>query len=62
MLMGGIDEELEEILAEGERFVQCETLKMLSKRKRARIAILKITDLIPDIATRVNVLAFIKHV
>jgi hypothetical protein len=54
--MGGIDLQLEEILAEGERFVQCETPKMLNKRKRARVAILAIRDLIPDIETRVKFL------
>ncbi|CAF3311570.1 unnamed protein product [Rotaria socialis] len=47
--MGGIDPQLEEILAEGKRFVQCQTPKMLKNRRRARVIILAIQDLIPDI-------------
>lgn len=51
--MGGIDQELEEILTEGERFEQGFDSTMLRKRKRARIAIIPIFDLIPNIGTRV---------
>ena len=52
--MGGIDLQLEEILAEGKRFVQCETPETLRKRNRARVAMLEIHDLIPDIDSRVQ--------
>jgi hypothetical protein len=55
--MGGIDLQLEDILAEGERFVQCESSEMLRKRKRSRVTILPIRDLIPDIDARVQLLS-----
>lgn len=58
-LMGGIDQQLEEILTEGERFEQCATPAMLRKRKRARIATVAIADLIPNIGTRVLALSFL---
>jgi hypothetical protein len=57
ILMGGIDLQLEDILAEGERFVQCESSEMLRKRKRSRVTILPIRDLIPDIDARVQLLS-----
>ncbi len=57
ILVGGIDLQLEEILAEGKRFEQCETAEMLRKRKRARMAMLPIHDLIPDIDARVQILS-----
>ncbi|CAF2553273.1 unnamed protein product [Rotaria sp. Silwood2] len=50
--MGGIDLPLEEILAEGKRFVQCETPEILRKRNRARVSMLEIHDLIPNIDSR----------
>jgi hypothetical protein len=53
ILVGGTDLQLEEILAEGKQFVQCETAEMLRKRKRARMTMVAIRDLIPDIDTRV---------
>lgn len=52
--MGGIDQQLEETLAEGEVFEQCETPEVLGKRKRARVAMLSIQELIPDINERVG--------
>ena len=52
--MGGIDQQLEETLAEGEVFEQCETPEVLGKRKRARVAMLPIHELIPDINERVG--------
>jgi hypothetical protein len=52
--VGGVDLQLEEIMAEGKEFVQCETAEILRKRKRARMAIVGIRDLIPDIDTRVT--------
>ncbi len=55
--MGGLDLQLEEILAEGKQFKQCKTVEMLQRRKRARMTILTIRDLIPDIDTRVQVLS-----
>ncbi len=58
ILVGGTDLQLEEILAEGKQFVQCETAEMLRKRKRARMAMVTIRDLIPDIDTRVNFYRF----
>jgi len=58
ILVGGVDLQLEEILAEGKQFIQCTTAEMLRKRKRARMAILPIRDLIPDIDTRVQILSF----
>ena len=54
ILAGGIDGQLEEILAEGERLVQCDNREVLSKRKRARIALFPIRELILDIDTRVT--------
>ena len=54
ILMGGIDQELEQILTEGERFEPCSSATMLRKRKRTRIAIIPIVDLIPNIGTRVS--------
>ncbi|CAF1241339.1 unnamed protein product [Rotaria sordida] len=50
--MGGIDLQLEKVLAEGKRFVQCETPEILRKRNRARVALVEIRDLIPDIDSR----------
>ncbi|CAF1499284.1 unnamed protein product, partial [Rotaria sordida] len=52
ILMGGIDLQLEKVLAEGKRFVQCETPEILRKRNRARVALVEIRDLIPDIDSR----------
>jgi len=46
--------QLEEILAEGGGFTQCESSDILKKRNRARVALLEIRELIPDIDTRVN--------
>jgi hypothetical protein len=57
ILVGGVDLQLEEILAEGKRFKQCKTAEMLRKRKRARMAIVTIRDLIPNIDTRVQILS-----
>ncbi|CAF3866877.1 unnamed protein product [Rotaria magnacalcarata] len=58
ILMGGIDPQLEEILAEGKRFEQCQTPKMLKNRRRARVIILAIQDLIPNIDTRTEPVTF----
>jgi hypothetical protein len=54
VLTGGVDLQLEEILAEGGGFTQCETADILKKRNRARVALLEIRELIPDIDTRVK--------
>lgn len=54
VLTGGVDLQLEEILAEGGGFTQCESVDLLKKRNRARVAILEIRELIPDIDTRVT--------
>lgn len=51
--MGSIDLQLEELLAEGKSFKQCEIPRMLKNRRRARVVILSIQELIPDIDTRV---------
>lgn len=55
--MGGIDLQLEENLVEGKRFAPCETPETLRKRNRARVAMVEIRDLIPDIDSRVNILS-----
>ena len=52
--MGGIDLQLEEILAEGKRFERCQATEMCEKRKRARMAVVPIEDLISDIDQRVS--------
>ncbi len=52
--MGGIDIQLEEILVEGKRFEECQLREMLEKRKRARMAVVSIRDLISDIDQRVT--------
>jgi hypothetical protein len=49
-----VDLQLEEILAEGGGFTQCESADILKKRNRARVAVLEIRELIPDIDTRVK--------
>ncbi len=49
-----MDLQLEEILAEGGGFTQCESADILKKRNRARVAVLEIRELIPDIDTRVK--------
>jgi hypothetical protein len=54
ILTGGVDLQLEEILAEGGGFTQCETNDTLKKRNRARVAVLEIRELISDIDTRVR--------
>lgn len=54
VLTGGVDLQLEEILAEGGGFTQCESADLLKKRNRARVAVLEIRELIPDIDVRVN--------
>ena len=54
ILTGGVDLQLEEILAEGGGFTQCESMDILKKRNRARVALLEIRELIPDIDTRVR--------
>lgn len=54
VLTGGVDLQLEEILAEGGGFTQCESNDILKKRNRARVALLEIRELIPDIETRVK--------
>ena len=54
ILTGGVDLQLEEILAEGGGFTQCESADILKKRNRARVAVLEIRELIPDIDTRVS--------
>ena len=54
ILTGGVDLQLEEILAEGGGFTQCESADILKKRNRARVAVLEIRELIPDIDTRVR--------
>lgn len=56
--MGGFDQRLEEILAEGESFVQCEKQELLRKRQRARMGMVPIRELIPDIDTRAHRLTF----
>jgi hypothetical protein len=56
--VGGIDLQLEELLAEGKEFVECDTPEILRKRKRARMAMVPIRDLIPDIDSRVKFLFF----
>ncbi|CAF1295324.1 unnamed protein product, partial [Didymodactylos carnosus] len=58
ILTGGLDLQLEEILAEGGGFTQCESSDILKKRNRARVAILEIRDLIPDIDTRQHPVTF----
>lgn len=45
---------MEEILAEGGGFTQCESPDLLKKRNRARVAVLEISELIPDIDVRVR--------
>ena len=55
ILVGGIDPQLEEILAEGKSLEQCRSSKNLHKRKRARIAIISVRDLISDIDMRVRI-------
>ncbi|CAF4303719.1 unnamed protein product, partial [Adineta steineri] len=52
ILTGGVDVQLEEILAEGGGFTQCESTDILKKRNRARVAVLEIRELIPDIDIR----------
>ena len=47
--MGGFDQHLEEILAEGECFVQCGKPELLRKRRRARMGMVPIRELIPTI-------------
>ncbi len=59
--MGGIDSQLEEIMAEGKRFEKCEIEEMLKRRKRARMGMVPIRDLIPDIDTRVIFISFLNH-
>ncbi len=54
ILTGGVDLQLEEILAEGGGFTQCESADILKKRNRARVAVLEIRELIPDIDIRVR--------
>lgn len=54
VLTGGVDLQLEEILAEGGGFTQCESADILKKRNRARVAVLEIRELIPDIDSRVR--------
>jgi hypothetical protein len=54
ILTGGVDLQLEEILAEGGGFTQCESADILKKRNRARAAVLEIRELIPDIDIRVT--------
>jgi hypothetical protein len=54
VLTGGVDLQLEEILAEGGGFTQCESSDILKKRNRARVALLEIRELIPDIDSRVK--------
>ncbi|CAF4649518.1 unnamed protein product, partial [Rotaria sp. Silwood1] len=58
ILTGGVDLQLEEILAEGGGFTQCESMDILKKRNRARVAILEIRELIPDIDMRTNPVTF----
>ncbi|CAF3956219.1 unnamed protein product, partial [Rotaria sordida] len=58
ILTGGVDLQLEEILAEGGGFTQCESVDILKKRNRARVAILEIRELIPDIDSRTNPVTF----
>ncbi|CAF3689883.1 unnamed protein product [Adineta steineri] len=58
ILVGGIDVELEDILAEGKRFTQCKSSEMFQKRKRARVALVAICNLIPDIDTRSDPVTF----
>ncbi|CAM2707141.1 unnamed protein product [Rotaria socialis] len=58
ILTGGVDLQLEEILAEGGGFTQCDTYDTLKKRNRARVALLEIRELIPDIDIRTNPVTF----
>ncbi len=53
-----VDLQLEEILAEGKRFEECRLRDILEKRKRARIAVVSIRDLISDIDQRVKFRSF----
>lgn len=55
--MGGVDLQLEEILAEGERFLPCKKPEMIIKRQRARVTIISIHDLIPNIDKRVKTIS-----
>ncbi|CAF0908028.1 unnamed protein product [Adineta steineri] len=58
ILTGGVDVQLEEILAEGGGFTQCESTDILKKRNRARVAVLEIRELIPDIDIRTTPVTF----
>ena len=53
--MGGIDPQLEEIFAEGKPLEQCQSTEILQRRKRARITLVPIDDLIPHIDMRVSI-------
>ncbi len=44
--MGSIDIQLKEILAEEKRFEECQLREMIDKRKRSRMAVVSIRDLI----------------
>ncbi|UJR26310.1 hypothetical protein I4U23_007648 [Adineta vaga] len=58
ILTGGVDLQLEEILAEGGGFTRCESIDILKKRNRARVAVLEIRELIPDIDIRTDPITF----
>lgn len=49
ILFGGLNDELEEILSEGQQFVQCENIQMLKKRARPRINLIPINQLITNV-------------
>jgi hypothetical protein len=53
ILVGGIDVESEEIMTERKQFEPCQSEDMLTKLIRARMGIIPIQDLIPDIDKRV---------
>ncbi|CAF0949052.1 unnamed protein product [Adineta ricciae] len=58
VLAGGIDLQLEDILAEGKLFTSCESTHVLGKRKRARISLVAIRQLIADIDTNTETITF----
>lgn len=49
ILFGGIDDKLEEMLSEGQSFVQCQNIEMLKKRTRPRINLIPINQLITNV-------------
>jgi hypothetical protein len=58
ILMGSISLPLEDILVEGERFQQCQSVDMLKRRRRARMAMVSIDEFIPEITSEARVVSF----